>query len=190
MNNPNCYIIAGSNGAGKTTFALEFLPRYVHCTNFVNPDLIAHGLSPFNPDAAMIHAGRLVLEQIQTFAKAKLDFAFETTLSGRTYLPIIKQLRAEGYRIHLFYLWLPDVELALSRIRDRVKLGGHNVQERDVRRRFRRTFDNLRVRYMSVVDHLQFFDNAASIPYLIYEEIDGLKFLYDEALFKSIFLES
>src|ERR1035438_1425680 len=93
---PNCYIVAGSNGAGKTTFATEFLPRYAECVNFINPDLIARGLSPFDPNAAMLRAGRLVLERIRDSMRAKTDFAFETTLSGRVYASLIKELRRTG----------------------------------------------------------------------------------------------
>src|SRR5947209_3194140 len=124
---PNCYIVAGSNGAGKTTFAMEFLPRYEECTNFINPDLIARGLSPFDPNAALTRAGRLVLERISQMSKAGSDFAFETTLSGRSYVRVIRDLQAVGYHIHMFYLWIPSPDLALLRIRHRVEEGGHDV---------------------------------------------------------------
>ncbi len=87
----NCYIIAGSNGAGKTTFATEFLPHYANCGNFINPDLLARAYSPFDPDAGMLRAGRVVLQRIAEFARARRDFAFETTLSGRTYLPLLSR---------------------------------------------------------------------------------------------------
>src|ERR1017187_2417623 len=95
---PNCHIVAGSNGAGKTTFATEFLPRYADCVNFINADLIARGLSPFDPDAALARAGRLVLERIEEASKARTDFAFETTLTGRSYVRVVRELRAVGYR--------------------------------------------------------------------------------------------
>lgn len=124
---PNCYIIAGPNGAGKTTFATRFLPDYADCMNFINPDLIVRGLSPFDPDVALARAGRLVLESIQQAALSRTDFAFETTLSGRSYVRMIRHLRVLGYRIHMFYLWIPSPELALLRIRERVRQGGHNV---------------------------------------------------------------
>src|SRR6266581_3529978 len=100
----NCYIIAGPNGAGKTTFATEFLPHYADCRNFINADLIARGLSPFDPDAAMLRAGRTVLERIAEFTEARTDFAFETTLSGRTYAPLLRKMKTTGFRLHLFYL--------------------------------------------------------------------------------------
>src|ERR1017187_8939027 len=129
---PNCYIVAGSNGAGKTTFATEFLPRYANCPNFINADLIARGLSPFDPNAALARAGRLVLESIKKASASRADFAFETTLSGRSYVRVIRDLRKRGYRIHMFYLWIPGPELALLRVRERVRQGGHNVPPADV----------------------------------------------------------
>lgn len=123
----NCYIIAGPNGAGKTTFAMEFLPLYANCRNFINADLIARGLSPFDPNAALFRAGRTLLERIAEFTEARTDFAFETTLSGRAYVPLLRRVKKAGFRLHLFYLWIPSAELALLRIRDRVESGGHNA---------------------------------------------------------------
>ncbi len=139
---PCVYIIAGPNGAGKTTFARKFLPRYAECKNFINADLIAQGLSPFAPEAAAFPAGRMMLEEIQRFSKRGDDFSFETTLSGTTYLNLIRRLRAQGYAVHILFLWLPGVELALSRVRDRVLEGGHNVPEPIVRRRYERSIKN------------------------------------------------
>ncbi|HKW74962.1 MAG TPA: zeta toxin family protein [Terriglobales bacterium] len=114
---PNAYIIAGPNGAGKTTFAREFLPSYAQCSNFINADLIAQGLSPFAPERAAFRAGRLVLSEISGMAERRLDFGFETTLAGRSYLGLIRELKERGYKIHFFYLWLPNAELTLTRIR-------------------------------------------------------------------------
>src|SRR5205809_4384824 len=102
----NCYIIAGPNGAGKTTFATEFLPHYADCRNFINADLIARGLSPFDPDAGMLRAGRAVLECIAEFTAVRSDFAFETTLSGRSYVPLLRRMKKAGFRLHMFYLWI------------------------------------------------------------------------------------
>ena len=133
---PSVYIIAGPNGAGKTTFAREFLPNYADCKNFVNADLIAQGVSPFSPEAAAFRAGRLMLEEIDLYAKRGDSFGFETTLSGRSYLNLIRRLKRREYEVHVFYVWVPSVELALLRIRGRVSLGGHDVPAADVRRRF------------------------------------------------------
>ena len=136
MKNKNIYIIAGPNGSGKTTFARMFLPEYVKCLNFVNADLIAQGLAPFEPRAAAIKAGKLVLQQIREYADRGIDFAFETTLSGKSYVSLLTDLKAKGYSLHLFFLWIPTPELAIARIKERVAEGGHYVPAEDVRRRF------------------------------------------------------
>jgi predicted ABC-type ATPase len=183
---PNCYIVAGSNGAGKTTFATEFLPRYAECTNFINPDLIARGLSPFDPNAALVRAGRLVLERINQMSRARSDFAFETTLSGRSYIRVIRNLWGTGYRIQMFYLWIPGPDLALLRIRHRVREGGHNVPAHDVRRRYRRTLVNLFDLYRPLLDTLRVFDNSAKVPRLIFEDQDGKTAIYDDKLYQQI----
>jgi len=111
------YVIAGQNGAGKTTFAREFLPNYADCKNFVNADLIAQGMAPFSPESAALRAGRMMLAEIRSFSQRRVSFAFETTLSGRTYVALLRRLKAQGYEIHLFFLWLTSVDLALSRVR-------------------------------------------------------------------------
>jgi predicted ABC-type ATPase len=171
---PNIYIIAGPNGAGKTTFARVFLPKYAVCRNFINADLIAQGISPFSPEAAAFRAGRLVLEEIQFYASKGADFGFETTLSGRSYLRLIRELKKTGYRIHFFFLWLPDVELALSRIKDRVSHGGHDVPEADVRRRFDRSIKNFMLHYRPLADSWFLLDGSMLPPSLIALEKDGL----------------
>jgi len=164
---PNVYIIAGPNGAGKTTFAREFLPAYAKCSNFVNADLIAEGVSPFSPDAAAFRAGRLMIDEIELLAKRGTDFAFETTLSGRTHLNLITALRRRGYAVHLFFLWVPTVELALSRVKGRVMRGGHDVPAAIVRRRFRRSIGNFFRYYRALADTWILFDNSAATPDII-----------------------
>ncbi|MEW6358627.1 MAG: zeta toxin family protein [Planctomycetota bacterium] len=171
---PQCYIIAGPNGAGKTTFAREFLPRYVKCVEFVNGDLIAQGLSPFAPGMAAAEAGRIALDRIHALASDGKDFAFETTLAARSYAPFLRTLKASGYTVHLFYLWIPDVQLALCRIADRVRQGGHNVPEADVRRRFTRSLQNLFRLYRDHTDYLYFFDNSGENPSLIFTVKKGV----------------
>src|SRR5579872_5801221 len=131
---PEVRIIAGPNGSGKTTFVRKFLPRFVPVRNFVNADLIAAGLSPFEPDKAAVRASRLMLQEICRLTQERADFTFETTLSGRSYEPMMRQWREQGYRVYLYFLWLPDVRMNLDRIADRVRQGGHNVPESDVRR--------------------------------------------------------
>jgi predicted ABC-type ATPase len=173
MTSPRLYIIAGPNGAGKTTFAREFLPQYAGCKEFVNADLIAQGLSPFSPEAAAFRAGRLMLEQIRLLGQRRCDFAFETTLSGKTYLPLLRELQGNGYSVHLFYLWLPSVELALARVAERVRQGGHDVPEDVVRRRFDKGLRNLFQFYRPLLDSWMIFDNSTDMPRLIADEKDG-----------------
>jgi predicted ABC-type ATPase len=183
---PNLYIIAGPNGAGKTTFAKEFLPHYAKCENFINADLIAQGLSPFSPDAAAMRAGRLLLEQIQLLASKHSDFGFETTLAGVTYALLLRKLRAQGYKIHLFFLWIPTVEMALARIADRVRRGGHNIPEKVVRRRFQKGIQNLLQLYRPLLDLWMLFDNSGTEPRLIAREEVGALRVFDQKLFIKI----
>jgi len=170
---PNVYIIAGPNGAGKTTFAREFLPKYADCRNFVNADLIAQGLSPFSPETAAFRAWRLMLEEMEAFARHGDDFGFETTLSGRSHLNVIRGLKQRRYEVHVFYLWLPSVELALSRVRGRVLQGGHDVPEAVVRRRFDRSITNFLVHYRQLADSWTLYDNAGVVPSVIASEEQG-----------------
>jgi len=167
MNNRNVYVIAGPNGSGKTTFAIKFLPEYVKCPHFINADLIARGLSPFSPGTAAIKAGKLVLEQIHQFADQGVDFAFETTLSGKLYLNLFESLKKKGYKIHIFFLWIPNTDLAVSRIKNRVARGGHDVPVQDVLRRFSRSISNFFRLYQSFADSWMLFDNTGINPILI-----------------------
>lgn len=128
-------IIGGPNGAGKTTFAREFLPREAGCPEFVNADLIAAGLSPFNPEAVSFRAGRLMLEEIARHAAAGRNFAFESTLSGLTYVRMISVWRTSGYAVKIVYLSLPSPEAGIARVASRVLQGGHDVPAETIRRR-------------------------------------------------------
>jgi len=166
------YVIAGPNGAGKTTFAREFLPNYAACKNFVNADLIAEGMAPFSPETAALRAGRTMLGEIRSFSLSGVSFAFETTLSGRTYLPLLRRLKVKGYDIHLFYLWVQSVDLALSRVRERVSRGGHDVPESVVRRRFDRSVRNFLFYYRQLADVWTLFDNSGQVPKVVAVERD------------------
>ncbi len=172
MNPKNLYVIAGPNGSGKSTFAELFLPDYVKCPNFVNADLIAKGLAPFEPRVAAIQAGKLVLQKIDEYARREVDFSFETTLSGKSYLKLFKELKAKGYALHIFFLWIPSPELAIARIKDRVAEGGHHVPAVDVRRRFVRGVSNF-IKYGSIFDSWMLFDNSATTPVLIAKRRNG-----------------
>ena len=183
---PHLYIVAGPNGAGKTTFAREFLPTYAQCKEFINADLIAGGLSPFSPEAAAMRAGRLLLEQIRLLASRQSDFGFETTLSGVTYAALLRRLKAQGYRIQLFFLWIPTVEIALARILDRVKRGGHDIPEHVVRRRFHKGLRNLFTLYRPMLDSWMLFDNSNMVPRLIAREELGERQVFDPKVFERI----
>ncbi len=182
----NTYIIAGPNGSGKTTFAREFLPDYAKCPHFVNADLIAQGLSPFSPQIAAMKAGRLVLERLHDLAKKNSDFAFETTLSGKTYLNFLKEMKRRSYQIHLFFLWIPSEKLGLQRIKDRVAEGGHDVPAEDVKRRFIRSIHNFIQLYRPLLDSWMLFDNSGPVPRLIAEEKNGGENIIDKDLFGKI----
>lgn len=183
---PQLYVIAGPNGAGKTTFAKKFLPQYASCKNFINADLIAGGLSPFSPRSAAIKAGKLLLGEIQNLAEKKMDFAFETTLSGKSYAAFLSKQKTRGYSIHLFFLWIPTVELAIGRIKDRVASGGHDVEDADVRRRFHRSIRNLFGLYRPLLDSWYLFDNSTDVPRLIAKEKDGQLTVTNSELFAKI----
>jgi len=153
-------IIAGPNGAGKTTFAREFLPNEAHCTNFVNADLIAAGLSPFDPARAARQAARMMLDTIGHLVQAGESFVFETTLSGKAWLHRIRQWQALGYRVSLIFLLLPEVELAIARVAERVKQGGHGIPEAVIRRRFDKGLQNFKAFYAAEVDEWILYDNS------------------------------
>lgn len=144
-------IIAGPNGAGKTTFATEFLPNEAGCPIFINADLIAAGLAPFEPERAAFKAGRLMLNEINDYALKGDNFAFETTLSGLTYARAIPEWQKLGFCVKLFFLRLQSPELAISRVRQRVKAGGHNIPEPVIRRRFKMGLSNLDMLYKPLV---------------------------------------
>ena len=186
MSNKNAYIIAGPNGSGKTTFATEFLPEFVKCSNFINADLIAQGLSPFSPQAAAIKAGKLVLEQINNFSDQGVDFSFETTLSGKLYLNLFSALKEKKYKIHIFFLWIPDTNLAISRIKWRVSQGGHDVPEPDVIRRFKRSISNFFKIYGPYADSWMLFDNAGLFPLLIAQRKNGKIKVTNKGLYNQI----
>lgn len=181
--NKNAYIVAGPNGSGKTTFATIFLPDYVKCPNFVNADLIAQGLAPFEPRSAMIKAGKLVLQQIHEFARRGIDFGFETTLSGKSYINLFSELKTRGYALHIFFLWIPSPELAILRIKERVLEGGHNVPVEDIRRRFRRGISNFFNLYEKLFDSWMLFDNSKAKPFLIAKRRNSHIEILDEKLF-------
>lgn len=160
-------IIAGPNGAGKTTFAKDFLPSEAKTLNFINADLIAAGLAPFNPESIAIKAGRLMLEEIDECVYAGKSFAFETTLSGLTYVRKIQLWHRLGYQVKLWFLSLPNADAAVARVAQRVMQGGHNIPEDVIRRRFTSGLDNFHHRYKLLVDSWVLYDNYVRPPKLL-----------------------
>jgi predicted ABC-type ATPase len=163
---PLCIVIAGPNGAGKTTFAREFLPKDTRVVRFVNTDLIASGLSPLRPELAALAAGRLFLKELDRLARTRSDFAFESTLSGLTYLGQLNRWKAAGYLIEIVYLRLRSPRLALRRIAARVRQDGHDVPRADVLRRFDRSWINFEKRYRLLADTWSVYDNSGKTPQL------------------------
>jgi predicted ABC-type ATPase len=168
-----CFIIAGPNGAGKTTFAKDFLPEEGECINYINADLIASGFSPFAPEKVRVMAGKLMIQEIEKCVKESKSFAFETTLSGMSYAKKIKHWKSLGYKIILYYFSLPSVDMAIDRVKYRVKHGGHNIPEKDIRRRFTRSQHNLETVFKPIVDAWVVFDTSSSRPRLIGESNDN-----------------
>jgi predicted ABC-type ATPase len=186
---PNVYIIAGPNGAGKTTFAKEFLPLYARCKHFLNADLIAQGISPFAPEKAAIKAGRVLLQELASLADKGEDFAFESTLSGKTYVSFLQDLKEKGYAIHIFYLWIPSVNLALSRIKERVAQGGHHIPPKDVRRRFKRSLENFLHDYKPLADSWDLVDNSQTPVCWVATGIKQETLILKKELFERIMYE-
>jgi predicted ABC-type ATPase len=160
-------IIAGPNGAGKTTFAREFLPNEGNCPTFINADLIAAGISPFAPESVSIRAGRLMLDEIDDRVRNRKSFAFETTLSGRSYLHKIRKWQELGYHVKLLFLSLPNADVAIARVAARVSQGGHNIPENIIRRRFDSGLKNFDTMYKQQVDAWMLYDNSESKPRIL-----------------------
>lgn len=167
---PTCWIIAGPNGAGKTTFALEYLPQVAQCSRFVNADLIAAGLSPLAPERELLAASRLFLGEIEACITQREDFAFETTLAGRSYLKLVRRLQTAGWRVELIYLGLPSMEMSKLRVAERVAHGGHSIPVADIERRFARSLGNLLNSFSTQVDACRCFMNSDASPELVFEQ--------------------
>ena len=163
----NLYIIAGCNGAGKTTASYTILPEMLNCKEFVNADSIAAGLSPFRPESVPFEAGRIMLNRIHQLIGEKADFGFETTLAAKSYISLIKVARESGYVISLLYFWLSSPEFAMSRVAKRVKKGGHNVPMEIIERRYYRGISNLLKLYMPICDNWIVLDNTDAVSNVV-----------------------
>jgi predicted ABC-type ATPase len=174
-------ILGGPNGAGKTSAAQVLLPEEIQLREFVNADEIARGLSPFNPEGVALAAGRLMLQRMQTLIRDRRSFAFETTCSGRAYIPLLRRCRAAGWRVTLVYLWLPSPELALERVARRVRAGGHHIPDDVVVRRYWAGVVNMRDLYLPLADAASIFDNSDAALTLIAERSREGSFVVHDA---------
>jgi predicted ABC-type ATPase len=187
LKDKNLYIIAGCNGAGKTTASYTILPEILNCKEFVNADEIAKGLSPFQPEKVSFEAGRIMLHRIDELLQKEADFAFETTLSAKSYISIIKKAQSQGYFVTLVFFWLNSIELAKQRVVIRVSEGGHNIPEDVIERRYIRGIKNFFKIYLNACDNVMLFDNSNKSPVLILEkEFNEEPIITDENLFKQI----
>lgn len=167
------YIIAGCNGAGKTTASYTILPEILDCQEFVNADEIARGLSPFQPDKVAIESGRIMLNRIKELLESKEDFAFETTLATRSYAHTVRKAKDLGYKIILLFFWLQNVDLAIERVKCRVQEGGHDIPVQVIKRRYLKGIKNLFDIYIHLIETVYIFDNSEGKHELIAEKIDG-----------------
>lgn len=186
MSEPRLYIIAGCNGAGKTTASFTILPQVLNCEEFVNADEIARGLSPFHPERVPIEAGRIMLTRIAALLKAKTTFAVETTLSTHSYEGLIKRAHKAGYRVELLFFWLSSPEVAVRRVAKRVSEGGHDIPKPVIYRRYKAGIQNLINTYSHIVDAWTLIDSNNSQSVVLAESVDGATKIYDFEQFKLI----
>ena len=185
MKNKILYAIAGCNGAGKTTASFTILPDILDCKEFVNADEIAKGLSPFQPEKVSIEAGRIMLNRINELIEENQNFAFETTLSSRSYKNKIVEAKNKGYRVTMLFFWLQNVDLAKERVKIRVEEGGHNINPEIIHRRYYKGINNLFDIYLPIIDGALIFDNSAGKHELLAEKkIDGLLTIFNKQTFK------
>lgn len=159
MQKPNLYIIAGCNGAGKTTASFNVLPQILNCREFVNADEIAKGISPFCPESVAIQAGKLMLERIETLLHENVSFAIETTLATRSYKNLVLKAQKKGYNVNLLFFWLESPEVACMRVAKRVAEGGHNIPIETIFRRYWLGLENLFKIFIPIVDYWALYDN-------------------------------
>jgi predicted ABC-type ATPase len=164
---PVVIVLGGVNGAGKSTAARALLAEQLAVTTFVNADEIARGLSAFAPEQAAFEAGRVMLSRLHELAELRADFAFETTLAGRSYLPFLRELRRNGYVVEIHYFWLRSAGLAIERVGDRVRSGGHDIPEATIRQRYERSMRNFWNDYRGLADSWFIYDNSGALPDLI-----------------------
>jgi predicted ABC-type ATPase len=184
---PSVVILAGPNGAGKSTAAPALLQGALAVNEFVNADVIARGLSAFDPDAAAIAAGRVMLSRLRDLADQRTNFAFETTLASRSFAPWLRVLEASGYAVHVFFLWLPSADFAVQRVASRVRAGGHDVPEQTIRRRYRTGLGNFVNLYEPIASTWRLYDGSGPEPARIAERLESQPLrVYDENVWRAI----
>jgi len=185
---PNLIVIAGPNGAGKSTVAPTLLRDLLGIDEFVNADVIARGLSAFDPESAAIQAGRIMLQRLRELAQQRADFAFETTLASRVFAPWVAGLAESGYLFRLVYLWVESAELCITRIAERVRTGGHDIPHDVVRRRYSAGLRNFFELYRPLAETWQVYDNSCGPPVHLVAEghHDHISSVYDESIWSSV----
>lgn len=184
---PSVVILAGPNGAGKSTAAPELLQGELAVNEFVNADVIARGLSAFDPDRAAIAAGRVMLARLDELARQRESFAFETTLASRSFAPWLRDLRASRYDVHLFFLWLSSSDLAVQRVADRVRSGGHDVPADTIRRRYRAGIRNFFSLYQPVVTSWAVYNCSGPRSKLVAEGLESAPLkVYDKEVWATV----
>lgn len=186
MDSHNLYIIAGCNGAGKTTASLTILPEILNCRQFVNADNIAAGLSPFDVDSVAIEAGRIMLHRINELIDLREDFAIETTLATRSYVALVHSAREAGYKVSLIYIWLNSPELALQRVAERVANGGHNIPADVIQRRYYAGIKNLFNLFMPICDVWIVADNSFNMLNVVAEKAEFENIIKNDDLWNRI----
>lgn len=184
---PKLFIISGCNGAGKTTASYTILPEMLNCIEFVNADEIAKGISPFSPESAAIQAGRIMLERVADLLANGKDFAIETTLATRTHLNIVREAQAKGYVVTLLFFWLNVPELAIERVRLRVKSGGHNVNEKTILRRYNLGIRHLFDLYLPACEYWMLIDNSNSPEVIVEGGLGITTKVHNKTLFNQLF---
>lgn len=157
---PHLIVIAGANGAGKSTVAPFLLRDKLGVLEFVNADILAQGLAAFSPEKVAVSAGKIMISRLNKLAESRKDFAFETTLSTLSFVPRINKIRENDYEFTLIFLWLASAELAVSRVAERVRQGGHNIPEETIKRRYRKGLQNFFNLYLPIADNWYFYDNS------------------------------
>ena len=186
MADKNLYIIAGCNGAGKTSASVTILPEILHCKEFVNADAIAKGISPFNPESVAVEAGRLMLQRIDFLLNGDSSFAIETTLATRSYSNLVRRAQQRGFLVQLLFFWLPSPEYAVERVAQRVSEGGHNIPNDVIVRRYFAGIKNLFDIYMPIVDSWMIIDNSVNPRVKIAKMNRGIMVVFDEKKYNSI----